>query len=387
MQLISRFSKDVSGNIGMIFSLATIPAVMMIGAGIDYGRELTARAKLQNAIDEAALSIAQDTSQRSDGELQAWASAMITSSMRVSGAPTNIIVSLHTINGEVKIDASATVEASVGRIFGNESNKIHSTASVRKRTGLKTDIYLLLDNSASMGLAATPQGRDKLYSLTGCAFACHTPEGGQTISNLQVAQNNGILTRLDVLRTSVTTLLSRIDAGRSPLDTIRVGITSFDDNPVLQTPITTDLTQARQYIQNYQLGGNTLFSSAMPTFGSEVGTSGDGTSSARKFALLVTDGVQGKRDRSIGFQPFDATLCDQLKSRGVTMIVLNTEYLPMLNEQPYRDTVMPIQDKLAPALQACATPGFYFSALNQSDIEKAFDQIFTSLTAQIFLTR
>ena len=55
MQLISRFRKDVSGNVAMIFSLATIPAIMMIGAGIDYGRELTARAKLQNAIDEAAL--------------------------------------------------------------------------------------------------------------------------------------------------------------------------------------------------------------------------------------------------------------------------------------------------------------------------------------------
>lgn len=387
MQLISRFRKDVSGNVAMIFSLATIPAIMMIGAGIDYGRELTARAKLQNAIDEAALSVAQDTSQRSDSELQAWASAMIQSSLRINGAPTNISVSLSTINGQIKIDASATVEASVGRIFGKESNTINSTASVRKRTGLKTDIYLLLDNSASMGLAATPQGRDQLYALTGCAFACHTPEGGQTVSNLQVAQSHGILTRLDVLRSSVTTLLTRIDAGRSPLDTVRVGITSFDDNPVLQTPITTDLTQARQYIQNYQLGGNTLFSSAMPTFGSEVGTSGDGTSTARKFALLVTDGVQGKRDRSIGFHPFDSTLCDQIKSRGVTMIVLNTEYLPMLNEQPYRDTVMPIQNQLAPALQACASPGFYFSALNQSDIENAFNQIFSSLTAQIFLTR
>ena len=42
--------------------------------------------------------------------------------------------------------------------------------------------------------------RARRRGLTGCAFACHEKEGGQTISNYDVAKQNGILTRVDVLR-------------------------------------------------------------------------------------------------------------------------------------------------------------------------------------------
>lgn len=387
MRNLSLFKNDQRGNVAVIFSLALLPLMAFAGVGVDYGRALLAKAKLQSAVDAAALIAAQDTQGKSDAVLQAIAADVVRADVTGRSGLSVIRVGLQTANGQIAVEAAVSMPMSITRILGYTNMSISARASASKPQGQKTDIYLLLDNSASMGLAATPQGRDKLFSLTGCAFACHEPEGGQVKSNLKVAQENGILTRLDVLRASVTTLLTRIEANKTPLDTIRVAVTSFDEMPKLQTPITTDLSQARNYVQNYQLGGDTLFSKAMPDFQSGIGASGDGRTVAKKFALLVTDGVQGKRDRSIGFKPFDSALCTQLKSQGVTMIVLNTEYVPMPAEAAYRETVMPIQDKLAPALQACASPGFYYSAVDQQDIVRAFDGIFQSLIAKIYLTR
>ncbi len=387
MNILSQFRNNRRGNVAIVFSLAMIPAVFLVGISVDYGRALNAKAKLQGAVDAAALMTAQDVTGKSDAALQTLAASVIRSNMTGVNGLQLTQVNLQSKNNQIEVDAAVAMDTSVAGLLGYRHLAVSARAAANKLAGQKSDIYLLLDNSASMGLAATPAGRDQLYALTGCAFACHDPEGGQKKSNLQVAQENGILTRLDVLRSSVTTLLTRIDANKSPLDSIRVAISSFDDAERAQTPITTDLSQARNYIQNYQLGGNTLFSNAMPSFQSGVGTSGDGRTAPKKYALLVTDGVQGKRDRSIGFRPFDANLCSQLKSQGVTMIVLNTEYVPMPNEAPYRETVMPIQDQLAPALRACASPGFYFSATDQQDIVRAFDSIFQSLMAKIRLTQ
>ena len=386
MRILSQFRKDARGNVAMLFGLAALPMLAMVGVGVDYGRALQQRTRLQGAIDAATLIVAQDSTGANDARLQTIADAVIRANMAASGTRITA-VNLQSRGGQVEVSVRATMDTSISQVMGLRTLDLSAQAAANKLAGRKTDLYLLLDNSASMGLAATPQGRDRLYALTGCAFACHQPEGGQKKSNLQVAQQNGILTRLDVLRSSVTTLLTRIEADKSPLDTVRVAISSFDDAPMLQTPITTNLALARNYIQNYQLGGNTLFSSAMPIFQSDVGASGDGVASAKKFALIVTDGVQGKRDRSIGFRPFDSTLCTQLKSNGVTVIVLNTEYIPMPAEAAYVQTVMPIQNQLAPALQACASTGYYFSATNQADIVSAFDAIFRSLSAQVFLRK
>ena len=49
------FRRDESGAIAIMFALAMIPIILMIGVGIDYTRVALDRSQTQDAIDAAAL--------------------------------------------------------------------------------------------------------------------------------------------------------------------------------------------------------------------------------------------------------------------------------------------------------------------------------------------
>jgi len=388
MSLFARFQSDPRGTTAVLFGITLLPLAVAVGFTVDYTMMVKNRAKLQAAADAAALVAGRDRTARSDAEILQVAQASIDANLPADLRSKVTSVTIDQSGADIAINITATVPTPFGRFAFQSAPPVSARAAVAKRPGQKNDFYILLDNSASMGLAATPAGRDQLIVLRGCAFACHEAEGGQPTSNLYVAQQAGILTRVDVLRNAVRLLLTKMENARSPVDTLRVSVSSFDDTLVKHTPITSDLGQARAYINAFTLGGNTNFSTAMPAFSADVGPQGDGVSAPRKFVLLVTDGVQGRRDRNGGFHPFNSALCNDLKSKNITVMVLNTKYIPMPTMVPYQQTVQPIQGQLEPALQACASPGNnYFSAIDQSDIDAAFEQIFVKLMASLRITR
>lgn len=53
-RLLGAFARDDRGNIAIIFALVLIPAIAVVGTGIDYGRMLKVRSQIQNAADAAA---------------------------------------------------------------------------------------------------------------------------------------------------------------------------------------------------------------------------------------------------------------------------------------------------------------------------------------------
>lgn len=388
MSLFARFQSDPRGTTAVLFGITLLPLAVAVGFTVDYTMMVKNRAKLQAAADAAALVAGRDRTARSDAEILQVAQASIDANLPAELRSKVTSLTIDQSGADIAINITATVPTPFGRFAFQSAPPVSARAAVAKRPGQKNDFYILLDNSASMGLAATPAGRDQLIVLRGCAFACHEAEGGQPTSNLYVAQQAGILTRVDVLRNAVRLLLTKMENARSPVDTLRVSVSSFDDTLVKHTPITSDLGQARAYINAFTLGGNTNFSTAMPAFSADVGPQGDGVSAPRKFVLLVTDGVQGRRDRNGGFHPFNSALCNDLKSKNITVMVLNTKYIPMPTMVPYQQTVQPIQGQLEPALQACASPGNnYFSAIDQSDIDAAFEQIFIKLMASLRITR
>jgi Flp pilus assembly protein TadG len=56
--LVTRFCRDQRGNIAMLFAMMIVVAVSLVGGAVDYGRAITARDKMQNALDSAALAAA-----------------------------------------------------------------------------------------------------------------------------------------------------------------------------------------------------------------------------------------------------------------------------------------------------------------------------------------
>ena len=52
------FTGDERGQVAVSFALACIPALYLIGVGVDYGRALTVGAQMQTAVDQAVIAAA-----------------------------------------------------------------------------------------------------------------------------------------------------------------------------------------------------------------------------------------------------------------------------------------------------------------------------------------
>ena len=190
---------DISGSVAALFGLALVPLVAIAGAALDYSRANSVRTQAQVAVDGAALAGVQKLA-RSTSEAETTAVAVFTQNAPPGLRSARPVITTSDNNTKLSVCVSGTMDAALVRVIGFSTLSVAACSEATRPTKQYIDIYLALDVSASMGLAADEAGRDRLRALTGCAFACHEKEGGQTKSNFDVAKENGILTRVDVLR-------------------------------------------------------------------------------------------------------------------------------------------------------------------------------------------
>jgi len=147
--------------------------------------------------------------------------------------------------------------------------------------------------------------------------------------------------------------------------------------------------------------GGTHFENALPAVNSLITTVGDGssTSSTKPFVFLVTDGAQdnqyqqnnGSWTGSNHATTLDTSNCTTIKNRGVTLAVLYVPYVPIPNpttiwndEDGYANNNIP---NIPPALQSCASPGFFFTASSPTDINNAMIAMFNMAVQKARLTQ
>jgi len=85
--------------------------------------------------------------------------------------------------------------------------------------------------------------------------------------------------------------------------------------------------------------------------------------------------------------PFDYNLCTSLKSKGVTVGVIYTTYIPFPNIQSYRDLVAPFASQIPINLQKCASPGWYYEANEGPAIQQAINDLFNQAVSSGKLTQ
>jgi hypothetical protein len=259
-----------------------------------------------------------------------------------------------------------------------------------------------------------------------CAFACHDVDSATTpadiVTGLTNAHASGATTRFDVMVAAAQALISHVQ-------TVANGNTLNRNNTYLFNVMSFD-TSLHQYgatnIATYPAaltavgqvspGLDTYLDNAMTSLVTQVGTNGAGTSalSPLKFVILVTDGLQS--DRNLDWQnctshpwnaawsfndcvggfaaPMNTAHCTQMKNNGIILGVLETPYVPLTGQDPHntpyesnvRGTIFPggpnTPSVVSAALQACASPGYYFQAANSAQIATGF----VNLTDQ-FLAR
>ncbi|MCE1234873.1 MAG: pilus assembly protein [Hyphomicrobiales bacterium] len=422
---IARFARAEGGNIVLLAALLMVPLFLAVGLGVDYARLVKARSEVQNVVDGATLAGAKVLSASTDAQIASAVQTYAAKAFDLGWGALKIDgVAVDRSNLKVTTTATLSVPTTFGALAGLDSfSAAVSSAAVAPNRPYMT-VYLLLDNSASMGLAATTDGQTTMTKKIGCVFACHTDEGAtykvngvtyHTTYDASVAL--GVTLRHDVMNTAAKKVISMIDAVDPNHERIKVGVYYFNqDVSTAQSPTYTTSKATAALSGTYSNLGvdGTYFDTSLTSMRSIVGVAGDGSSASSplKLVLMVSDGVQSLRSWVLSgsstwpkVAPNKPNNCTPIKANGATFGVLYTEYLAITGDWGYEATVgstMPAswgvldsgasasitrRDYLPYALKDCASSGYYMSANSTSDIESGLTTLFDKWIEHLRLAR
>lgn len=146
---------DTHGTTAIIFALALVPLLMVIGFSVDYSRQVTAERHLQASIDAAALAGARalEDATLSDAEVIQIARASYVNNMGSAAKDLRCgeaAIGIDRSTGQVAIDARCDMNTMFGDAFMKEEIGVANRA-VAQASITKLDLALMLDVSGSMG--------------------------------------------------------------------------------------------------------------------------------------------------------------------------------------------------------------------------------------------
>lgn len=395
-----RAQVNTLGNVSTMFGLMLATLLGIGGLAVDYTRAVRAQTLLQTSLDAAVLAaVQQDTREAAETALSNYLavhSEKFTSPVQVKAVSFDGV----TLQAEVE----SNVKLTVGAVTGTPSWTVKAVASA-VRASQYQDLYFAIDLSGSMGVGATDADRSALEALTqpyvssfygsklpqGCAFGCHRREGWEpdTKTVYQMAREAGINLREDELRKQFEGLVDLLlnpsdEAVQKGMRQLSVIAFSRFAQKLIDPSTSADAIKSSIDSFPYSERYETQYGNAFPEFEKILGTQGDGTQDNPKKALiLITDGIES-RDAFFAQSAIDQSLCDSLKSKGFLLAIVELKYPKLFSNALYNDTVLPVETTITPAIQQCASPGWYFQAVNNDDVPVKFqelkDKIATSTT-------
>jgi len=149
---ILAFGRDRRGTIAVLFAVAIYPVMMMIVAAVDLSRMSQQQARLQAALDAAALFVARLVADgKAPADLSAAARAIVLGNINPSDL-INVTVTATMDNSNVRVTGSGNLNSMVPGLLVNTDLGIRGTAGATWRTK-KIDLVLVLDNTGSMSSA------------------------------------------------------------------------------------------------------------------------------------------------------------------------------------------------------------------------------------------
>ena len=428
-QLLGRFRRDQRGNIAVIFALSLVPVLSCIGCAIDYSRATQIRSKLQAAVDAASVASVSKTSpafiaagsMTTDGTIADGATdatRIFNGNMSgVGGYTLNSMTAAVTKSGGV-ITSTTTFSADVPTMFlgvmGKSAMTVTGTSNSVSNMPLYIDFYLLLDNTPSMGVGATPADVATMVNNTpdSCAFACHDLNDSNNYYKL--AKSLGVTTRIDVLRTATQQLMDTAASTQTYTNQFRMAIYDFGGSAQSAGlralfSLSSSLTSAKTAAGNIDLmtvnGQNdnndqdTGYTNILPAINSAISAPGAGTSAApQKYLFFVSDGVADENNSSClqpttggrCQSPINPALCTTLKNRGIKIAVLYTTYLALPTNAWYNSWIAPFNtgpygpspnSEIATSMASCASPGLFFEVSPTQGISQAMSTLFQKAVA------
>ncbi len=428
-RLVRRFQLSERGNIAVLFSLSLLPILASIGCAIDYSMATRLRTQLNAIADSAVLTTVNKQ-------------AMSLSSSSVQSTALGIFKGLAaTIPNYTLVNASVTVaDSGTGRtgvlaytasmpttfmnLIGMPNMTLSGSTTAASSLPTYIDFYLLLDNTPSMGIGATPNDVATMVAHTPdqCGFACHDLNDNNNYYNL--AKSLGVTTRIDVVRSATQQLMDTATTVASVPNQFRMAIYTFGASAAASgltiiTPLTSSLSNAKSAASNVDLmtvngqsqfdDTDTDFDRVFPAVNAAITTPGDGSTASQpqKVMFFVSDGVAdefnwlGCSQPTVNGdgrcqEPISVPLCTAIKNRGIKVAVLYTTYLALTTNSWYNNTIAPFNagpfgpspnSLIAKNMQACASPGLYFEVSPTQGISDAMTALFQKAVASAHITR
>ncbi|WFU04588.1 pilus assembly protein (plasmid) [Rhizobium sp. CB3171] len=430
-KLLRHLRNDRGGNVAIVTALAMVPMLLAVGASFDYIRAYNVRQSMQSNLDAALIAaVKQIDTEDTDAlkeKVSDWFHAQVESSYTLGD------IEIDTSNHRITATASGTVPTTLMQLANITTVPVSVASAVKGPATSYLNVYVVIDKSPSMLLAATTAGQQTMYSGIRCQFACHTGDE-HTVSGTYYANNYAysiakkIKLRADVAVDAVGEVLDMIDESDSNHTRIKVGLYSLGDTTTEVLAPTLDTTTARKRLSDDSYGLTsatsttyTYFDVALTALKKLVGTGGDGTSLAKplKLVLLLTDGVQSQRGWVVKgsstlkkVAPLNPDWCGYVKNQSATMAVLYTEYLPITTDWGYNATVgatmasanwksnwggtmdsgvstsITRRDYIPYALADCASSkSLFISASSSADITTGLSALFTQYLSSVRLTQ
>jgi len=423
---VRRLVADRRGNVASAFALLLVPLIGAVGAGVDYSIAVNKRTKIIAALDAAVLTaVSRSELGNSASVSQANALAMFTAQMSLEKFnASSVSISVTDANGGRNAVGSVAgvVPTNFLKVVGFPTLPINGTSTSTSTTPPYVDFYMLLDNTPSMGVAATPADVLTMTSNTSdqCAFACHDLSNSNDYYKL--AKTLGVTTRIDVVRQATQQLTDTATSSAKVSNQFRMAVYTFGSSCqgtglTTITSLNSSLSSVKSAAgnidlmttpyQNYNNDQCTDFDSVLSAVDHEIPTPGPGSStSPQKVLFFVSDGVTDayypstcSKPTAPGGrcqQPLNAASCAAMKARGVQIAVLYTTYLALPTNDWYNTWIAPFNigpfgpspnSEIANNMKACASDGYYFEVSPTQGISDAMTALFQKVILQARLTR
>ncbi len=406
---LRRFALDRSANIATSFALALIPAMYMIGVGLDYTKSAQRQQQLNAIADSAALA-AVTPNMMAQGDAQSILAAQTlfnAQAATVSGLtydPANLSVTVQDsgLHRTVAVSYTAASQTLFATLLGQPTIPLSGTAQATTSVPPNIDFYLLLDNSPSMAVAATTSGINTMVANTPdkCAFACHESDTSPN-DYYGLARRLGVTLRIDNLAQATQNLVTTAQSTATAINaSYRMAIYTFNSQFNTVAALSSNLNNVTTLAagigidevpyQNWNNDEITNYDNAMRSINNVMPNPGTGvgTDKPQEVMFFVTDGVEdenvnGARQQSL----MNPSWCTQIKTRGIRIAVLYTTYLPLPTNSWYNTYIAPFQAEIGPNLQSCASPGLYFEVNTNEDISSAMSALFETAVQTAYLNK
>lgn len=416
----SQLLRCEGGNAALVAALIILPLIVVVGGGLDFYTMMGIRSRLASAADAAVLAATgraaiamttADAKTRADATFRAALSSDIVGDIKTTSATVTESGGFRTATYTYDVKTHPVFLPMVGI-----APELSGTATASAQLPTYIDFYMLLDNSPSMGVAATTAGIATMEANTSepCAFACHDMSTSPN-DNYGIAKKLGVPMRIDVVRTATQQLTDTATATQAVPNQFRMAVYTFGAKAEavalttvasLSSNLSSIKTAAAAIdlmtipFQGYDSDQQTNFNSMLTQMNKLIPTPGPGNSASatpQKVLFFVSDGVADYNNTSTcskptwgGYrcqEPIDVSKCTTIKNRGVKIAVLYTTYLPLPNNGWYNDYIAPFQSQIATKMQACASPGLYFEVSPSGGISEAMNALFTKAVQSARLTQ